>query len=195
MVKFLVFMFLFLASISSAGTYIPIRSIQPIQRINDDGILTNYCTSWSINKKEGWWVTAAHCINEMNQVDGGKATKVVMFDTNTDLAIYGANRAPALHIAPNSPRTGDEVFITGYPHASLDPITFFGKVANPWARLNKDLTVSIYNVLGLPGVSGAPIVDRSGRVVGVAQNSTQNGAVYGTPFRIVKETLMPYEEQ
>lgn len=169
------------------------RSIQPIQYLNDDKIIVNLCTSFSIHENKGLWATAAHCVHDGDMVEGTKVRWVAV-DTKKDLAVYQANSRVALHIAIKEPEIGDRVSLTGYPYGALDPVTFYGYVANPRTRFQLDSFIALYNILGLPGDSGGPILDNSGRFVGVGQQSNMAGLVRSTIFQDTREFLRPYVE-
>ena len=173
---------------------LPFKSVQAIQHVNDDSILTTICSSFSINKAKGYWATANHCAAESQTVAKGMAIVYVLQDPKADIAVYQANHAEALHIARDNPQVGDDVVMIGYPYGSLDPVPFFGRVSGLGVRLTNDMTHDLFNILGLPGNSGGPIIDNSGRVVGLAQQSTQGGAAHNTPLDIIRIVLAPYVE-
>lgn len=183
---------LFILTPVAAKVKIPFQSIQPFQRVNDDGILTNVCTAFSINKAKGLWVTAGHCAEGGGLVGRTTVAEFVFVNEVTDIAVFKANSAPALKVADKAPRFGDEVFIVGYPYGALDPIVFYGRVSSPLARLNPNMTVTLFNMLGLPGDSGSPVINKDGDVVAIGQHSTKAGAMYGTPWEVVRAALMPF---
>lgn len=178
-----------------ARMYIPFKSVAPIQRINDDGVNTNYCTAFSINKDKGYWLTANHCWAETNTF-AGKPIVWEAYNETLDLAIFSGPHADSLKFAIKAPDVGDELLIMGYPHGALDPIVFFGKLASQLARMTPTMSGAVFNVVGLPGDSGAPIIDKSGRVIGVCQLSNQAGVMWGVSWKSMKDSapLMEYWE-
>lgn len=169
-------------------------SLQPVQLTDDDGNLVNRCTSFSINQKKGFWVTAAHCVYE-GESSSGVPIHYLLVDEKADLAVYFGVHAPALKLDTVPPEIGDSIFLMGYPYGSLDPVVFFGRVASPEAQLTKTAKAQVLNILGVEGQSGAPILNKRGRVIGVTQNSTRSGIVYGTTWKVLKETLKDFVER
>lgn len=168
--------------------FLPLASVQPLQFVDDDHHLVNICSSFSINQEKGYWATANHCVHEGVEVDG-VAVKFIYQDETRDLAVYEGRKVKAIKVAGIEPKVGDEVILIGYPYGALDPLVFYGHTSNPLARLTPVLTAAVYNVLGLPGDSGGPILNKDFELVGMAQMSTMSGACYGTPWRDIIATL------
>lgn len=173
---------------------IPYKSIQPIQGVNDDGVLVNGCTSFSINEARHLWATAAHCNHEGQTTPTKDKVFYIYSNTDNDVAVYSANPAPALHLAPHQPEVGDPVMLIGYPYGTADPLVAFGRVSASRARLTQDYTGDVYDMIALPGNSGGPILDNSNRVVGIAQRTQGPGLAYGTPYREVIDALKEFAE-
>lgn len=194
MKKLIVIVMLLLALPLTAKTFVPTNSIQPIQRINDDGVNVNVCTAFSINKDKGYWITANHCWHETNTFHNLPQTWVA-YNEKLDLMVFQSYKAESLKLAIKAPDVGDDVYLIGYPHGSLDLLTFFGKLSSGKARtLNNqpEFNTQVFNILALPGNSGAPILDKSGRVVGIGQISSQNGVAWGTSWQALKDNTKEY---
>lgn len=185
---------LMLASLVGAKTFVPTRSVQPLQRVNADGVLFNVCTAFSINEQRGFWLTANHCYAGGEQF-AGQPVQWVAYNEKYDVAVFEGPHVLSLKLAIKAPDVGDEVYLTGYPHGSLDLVTFFGRVAAVHARIMPSFTGSVFNILGLPGDSGSPILDTSGRVVALAQVSSQNGAAWGADWFVLRDQVAQYWEQ
>lgn len=190
MKKFVLGLVIILASF--AGVRVPVLSVQPLVQIREDGP-TNVCTGFSINRPKGYWLTANHCWFE-GALFHGRAIEWVAFDEKVDLAIFVAESVPSLKLAIKAPNVGDDVLVMGYPYGALDLLTFFGRVSHPNARLSNDLTALVLNIVALPGTSGGPILDTSGRVVGVAQNSNRAGAAWSVPWVALRNFGQAYWE-
>ena len=139
------------------------------------------CTTWSLHQKLGLWMTAAHCVVRMEEVDGaellipivglqitGKPVTTGRVDVQNDLAVMQADvHEPALSLGPY-PDVGDEVTVYGYPGGWKIPLATWLRVSNPfmmeWGRGWMILDGSVW-----PGHSGSPVLDRKGRVIGVLQ--------------------------
>lgn len=140
-------------------------------------LAANICTVSSINEKQRYWLTAAHCVEDMElvyYVAGEKAT-VVMRDVLNDLAILQTptQTAPALDLAKKGPEVEDRVTVAGYPFGYPDPFLTLGTVANPSTKFTDepgfDRPFMLFQVAGAPGSSGSPVVNRKGDLVSVIQ--------------------------
>ena len=183
---------LFILTTSSiAKQYVPYNSIQPIQQLDDEGILKNVCTSFSINKAKGYWLTARHCALDGTMFHNKPITWIGYNDA-LDLAIFEADFMDSIKLATGPPQVGDEVIIIGYPLGSIDPIVFFGRVSNPLARVDATQTKAIFNLIGLPGNSGGPILDKSGRLIGIGQLSNGAGLAWGISWKALADSLQGF---
>lgn len=137
---------------------------------------------------DGLFVTAAHVVQGgMDSVSikavNGDAIKavVVAFDMRADVAIlqvvrfetflaYALNCAASLHV-------GDEVRAVGNPFR-VEGITAFGRVSRLPTETDKRIKL---NILGLPGMSGGPVLTADHRVVAIVVSVM---AVRGTPVAL-----------
>jgi hypothetical protein len=142
------------------------------------------CSAFSI--APGKWITAAHCLN-----GGPYLLDKVHVATVTEaqpgaygLAVLTSNlKRPALKVG-DRPKRGDDVLQTGYGGGG--PLIFFEGVVVIPAVTFDGAPLQFTSALGMPGMSGGPVVNRKGRVVSVVI-----GAVQPTPV----PTLIAYGTQ
>ena len=177
----------------------------------DDAI----CTTWSVNKLKGLWVTAGHCVMEMGivedtgdtylvtwplAIEGKEATieRVSQFGTGWDIALLKADvHEPALKLG-KYPKVGDEVTVFGLPGGMRDYFPSWMRVSNPFHMWGKDegspwIANMIFAGEMFPGHSGAPILDKKGRVISIAQGGfTQRftGLNLGIPWSVLADFLV-----
>lgn len=173
-----------------------LQSVRNIQQSRDGGTI---CTVSLINKKQGYWLTAAHC------VEGGNAfyinnepafiTEVTAIEGGGDMAILmspTAHAPRALKLARTEPRFGDAVRVSGYPVGS-GPLIVAGTVVNPYLLLRhygEHFMVFDLEVCG--GNSGSAVINAKDEVVSVLTRYYYpppypcSGLSAGTPFRTVK---------
>lgn len=139
------------------------------------------CTTWSLDQKAGLWVTAAHCTASTEYTEDGEFTvlyenltiagqpaTVTYRDLVFDLALLVADaHEPGLRLG-EYPKVGDVVTVYGYPGGLLAPFATWLHVSNPFlVAYGRQWMVLDGHVW--PGHSGAPVLDRKGRVVGIVQ--------------------------
>ena len=143
------------------------------------------CTTWSINERQGLWITAAHCA-VIETEDGDiyartlflrtKPVTVVRFDLSSDLALLKADvHRPGLRLGW-LPAAGDAATVYGYPLGIPAPVALFVHVANPWYPYEGWPQAMLFSGHGWPGHSGSPIFDRRGRVISVCQATVVHGS-------------------
>ena len=176
----LVLMLMFVAGVGAQG-------LSPLQRIDiDEPTGSNFCTAFSINAKEGYWISAAHCFSLPFDVyiAGEKINWTMDVNQELDLIIFAGPKADGEYrLAKRPPLVGDEVKMVGYlgsqsssrfipPPRPAHLTTVFGRIA--MLNHNTDETIMVrWPVLDLydmscgGGMSGSPILDGRGEVVGV----------------------------
>jgi Trypsin-like peptidase domain len=126
----------------------------------------------------GYVLTNEHVIRRCREVVVSDKTKAMVFRTDPvqDLAILKAS-VPGGSVAVfrdgRGIRPGDEVFVVGYPLLGLlasDPIVTSG-IVSALAGPKDDTTLLQITAPIQPGNSGAPVLDKSGHVVGLAVGS------------------------
>lgn len=173
---------LLLFGISQAGP--ALLPIQPLQ--NDNGFIM--CTTFSVDEKRGYWMTAAHCLEEVMRI-GGLGAEPLYVDPGEDVAVLQSTaRAKAYRLGRN-PGVGVEIRITGFPYGISVPITTSGTIVT--RRIPLRGTVSdLYDITVGRGNSGSPALF-NGEIVGmfigwVSQDLTH---VVGVPVETLRRVL------
>ena len=155
-------------------------------------------TAFSI-AREGVWVTARHvvegCRRPAIMVGGGRAVAAdVRLAPRADVAVLlTSGGPPAVPVAIGQPlREGQRAFHPGYPQARAGEVTsrLLGReTLKVRGRGQRDEPVLAWAEVGrtdglggtLAGLSGAPVLDRQGRAVGVTiAESPRRGRIYTT---------------
>lgn len=136
-------------------------------------------------------MTDAHVIGNLDTVsvrfpDGATFTaKVVVRDRLIDMAVLEIStpRVVTTNVAPPPTEIGADLYVLGYPgrtSSSKQPIFSRGLLSQVLAWDDAPMTYLRTDASGEPGVSGGPILDASGNVVGVVQfRSSQGGYLIG----------------
>ncbi|NLE80231.1 MAG: MarP family serine protease [Rhodococcus sp.] len=126
-------------------------------------------------------MTNAHVVAGTDQLvvdtaNGPLQATVVVFDPSTDIAVLNVPGldAPVLQFAPEQAETGDDALVLGYPGggpytASAARVREVLNLSGPNIYRSGTVEREVYTVRGSirQGNSGGPLVDSSGRVIGV----------------------------
>lgn len=144
---------------------------------------------------DGYIVTNHHVIDgarsvgvNLNGIDYD--AEVVSFDEANDLALLKADLVgvPLSVISSLDIQRGSEVFTLGYPMVSLqgsEQKATFGRI-NALSGIADDRRYLQMDAAIQPGNSGGPLLDASGRVVGVVTATLNQGAVLRTSGHIAQ---------
>jgi hypothetical protein len=83
----LVASFFLLTPPAQAGYNTVVKSVRPIQIVNEDGTTRNICTATSINQTKQYWLTAGHCVGDQMLFISGHAAYPEFVDHVADLAV------------------------------------------------------------------------------------------------------------
>jgi S1-C subfamily serine protease len=178
----------------------PITPFDPAVTVNapDTPFQPSSGTAFSISQ-EGRWVTARHVVEGCRRpailVGGGRAVAAdVRLAPRADIAVLltqgGADAVPVM--ASHGLRTGQRGFHPGYPQARAGEVAsrLLGReTLRVRGRGQRDEPVLAWAEVGrtdglggtLAGLSGAPVLDRQGRAVGVPiAESPRRGRIYTT---------------
>lgn len=159
-------------------------------------------------EESGWWMTARHVVKDCKRVGVvvGKRAAIpaleVRIATAADLALLRTERAPrplAFDDTEGDLRRGQVAFHVGFPQGEPGEAMsrLYGReklIAR--GRINSEEPVLAWAEIGrrrgvigsLAGISGGPVFDADGRVVGVTiAESARRGRIYtATPSSILK---------
>ena len=139
----------------------------------------NVCTAFSINAEQGLYLTANHCAQPFMSDEGeaevpfldGQALTVVFVSEALDLAIVkSAVKRPALTYRTKPLLVGAEVGSYGYGYGLVVPI-FRTSIISAFVKDPTGIEWTFLDSALIGGMSGGPVVDRDGRVVGVNDKS------------------------
>lgn len=184
----------------------PVTPFDPAVTVNapDIPFQPSSGTAFSI-AREGTWVTARHvvegCRKPAIMVGGGRAVAAdVRLAPRADIAVLLTSGGPsAIPVSGDDLREGQRAFHPGYPQARAGEVTsrllgretlrVRGRGAREepvlaWAEVGR--TARLGGTLA--GLSGAPVLDRQGRAIGVTiAESPRRGRIYTT----APETFAP----
>jgi hypothetical protein len=171
----------------------PIDKIEPSMAKLHTG--NGQCSAFSI--APGKWVTASHCL------DGGPYLLERVHPatlTEAEFGMYGLAvltsdlKRPALRLG-DKPKRGEDILQTGYGGGG--PLIAFAGVALLSDVAFDGAVLQFTSALGMPGMSGGPVVNRKGRVVSVVIGAVQPTPVptligYGSRWEDVRTLLERY---
>ena len=163
-------------------------------------------TGFLLNNK-GLLLTNAHVAGKMKNifVENGKgdyfSARVLFSDNATDLALLqitdSAFRCPAAMpyaIRRGNAELGDQFFTLGFPRNEIvyGEGYLSAKSGNEGDSLAYQLTVSAN-----PGNSGAPVINRSGELIGIitGKDARADGVVYATKSKYIYRLLEQYKKE
>lgn len=123
----------------------------------------------------GMILTAQHVVVGKSEVvikrsDGGTQTAEVLWASETyDVALIRANGWDGLGVSPltcRSPIVGEQVTVVGNPQDS-EFVTTWGRVSTGIAKRKRWESAFVTDTTTLGGNSGGPVLDASGRVLGL----------------------------
>ncbi len=150
--------------------------------------------------RDGTILTNAHVVRDCSTLtltppDGGlELAHILATDSRYDLALLKTGYRPkgVARFAPPDSGLPDEVAIVGYPNQGLPPITPIltrGTIIREALERRAPYPVAIRAEIR-PGNSGGPILDDSGRVVGIVFAAVDTPAVYERTGRVVRDVGM-----
>jgi S1-C subfamily serine protease len=147
-------------------------SVRPLTAIRPDtGEMATICTTTSINKEGGYWLTAAHCVASDIPATfiEDELTTIVTVDERRDLAVLHTEtvHVRAIELASNQPRVGDTIHLIGYPEG-LSIQYFHGNISSLDTDVDGEHHM-MFDMTACQGNSGSAIVDSHDRIVSVLQ--------------------------
>lgn len=158
-----------------------------------------FCTAFSINEKEDYVLTANHCFGQDKEgkdllVDNTPAVLVAR-DVKKDLMVLkvkGLDK-PAVHLAKNDPKVGDEMASYGFGYALSKPIF---RVTHASASDTDEAPKQIITDTDfIPGQSGGPVVNEAGDLVMIVQAGDGHGLGIGVGAETIKKSMGRYFEE
>jgi S1-C subfamily serine protease len=158
------------------------------------------CTGFVIDSAKKHVLTAAHCepADKKYLVDGTQAYRMFV-DYRKDLMVLRAHQMdkPALRLAANDPKWGDEVATLGFGWALEFPMFRVSHISHPRfeiEQLSGPFVVVDTSYVG--GQSGGPVVNRAGEVVSIVQRGDSDGTFgFGVGAETIKDRVGRYFEQ
>ena len=175
---------LVLAPLALAAPRTPKSPAQLFAQVQPSLVLVQYplspegvsnCTGFVVDAARGWVLTAKHCINPDANGEtfvGGEPRRILRSDALFALIEISRMTQPPLTIRAKRPSIGEPAVTLGYGFGILTLLS--GIVA---AFNDDDIAIDVGLI---PGMSGGPIVDSYGEVVGLNQrNVVLNGGSLG----------------
>jgi len=140
-------------------------------------------------------VTAHHVITYYNPVQvcyQGPCTRerLVRFDGKSDLAsLTWSGKSASIQIG-EVPSIQDNVTVCGYPAGNYQ-CSNAKVISNEWPAFHGTVPITPLDLYIAPGISGGPVLDQYGNLVGVAYASSKSG---GVTYTISASALRAYTD-
>jgi serine protease Do len=140
---------------------------------------TSSCSGVVLDAVESIVLTAAHCVDaeRLDVIVDGRHAELVRRNRVLDLAILRVRlkNAVAIDVSTTAPGLGALIAVLGFPLGAEDLTIQVGVLANPGGAKSTraDIAVDV-----LPGDSGGPVVDLTGRLVGITTGYRVAGAAH-----------------
>lgn len=166
------------------------------------GSCTGFVINSDVKKKDepdsDYILTAAHCEGEEIFADQ-TAAKVIWKDTKKDLMVLQVEdlNRPALKLAANNPKIGDEVASLGYGWGLERPMFRTAHVSDDDTYIPEDGIGGPFMVIDaqfVPGMSGGPCINASGEVALIVQRGG-NAVGIGVGAEVIKNKTGKYWEK
>ena len=136
----------------------------------------NFCTAVKVGDN-GILLSVAHCVEgdkPIVHVDTGR--DVVLLERNETMDIVVLQMAiggKPLKVAKKEPEMGDETLSLGFGNTDLTPLPgyWIGKVGG------KEDPMTVLTVSAIHGMSGGPVVNRKGEIVGLVRGVVDTDSV------------------
>jgi hypothetical protein len=164
-----------------------------IEKATQEGEPDHYgCSAFSIAPRK--FLTAAHCMGDNMVVDGHKAFMVAQ-DVNADLAIIVSDyEKPALEMRTLPLALQEETVSLGYGYSWKYPTILHHLVMitnySPYMEI---MPGTWFSTAFIGGMSGGPVVDLHGQIVGVVQRGDYQvgyGVDSATIFKFLQSTVV-----
>lgn len=172
-------------------------SVVFLEAVDGQGNPTGYCSGFIINVEKKYVLTAAHCDAEKILVNGTPTYRMFK-DARKDLMVLRASAVdgtgPAIALAANNPKVGDEVAAIGFgfalekvmvriSHISITNLDIEG-LSGPFIMVDAGF---------MPGQSGGPVLDSEGKLVAIVQRGS-DGLGIGVGAEVIKDRVGKYFE-
>jgi len=137
------------------------RSMVHVSVPQEDGFYV--CAGFVVSATKGWALTAAHCIkdSEAMMVNGEPSELIAMDEAFAVLSIKPMSMPP-LDIRKSNPKLGEQVVTLG------DGYGWFTAFVRHVGAITDEDHFAVDGVI-IAGMSGGPVVDEDGKVVGINQ--------------------------
>jgi S1-C subfamily serine protease len=187
-----------------AWNTIAVKVIKSIAFMEGDG---GSCTAFSIDTKRNYVMTAGHCkgVSSTGNISADKwddkvtvdqnPVKLIAFDQKKDLMVLEVRDLdkPALHLAKDNPKVGDEMASYGFGYGLSKPLFRVTHVSAVDTEETPNAVITDTDFT--PGQSGGPVVDTNGDVVMIVQAGDGHGLGLGIGAEVIRSKMGKFFEQ